>query len=72
MMILDVCFILEILSVNYHSKILTDYDENDPVFDQQGRLHVIQYVKRDMLMLKNQIPMMVLYILTEVEISTTR
>ncbi|GAU14466.1 hypothetical protein TSUD_250060 [Trifolium subterraneum] len=65
MMILDGCFILEILRAN--DGILDDYAENDPVFGEHGKFYVLPYIKRDMLMLENQIPMMVLYILIKVE-----
>ncbi|GAU14465.1 hypothetical protein TSUD_250050 [Trifolium subterraneum] len=68
MMILDGCFILEILRVNDDESSVDDYDENDLVFGTHGTLHVLPYVKRDMLMLENQIPMKVLHILTKVEI----
>ncbi|XP_045830978.1 UPF0481 protein At3g47200-like [Trifolium pratense] len=67
MMILDGCFILEILRVNDPEISVVDYDENDIVFGKHGKVHVLPYVKRDMLMLENQIPMKVLHILTKVE-----
>ncbi|RHN57371.1 hypothetical protein MtrunA17_Chr5g0439641 [Medicago truncatula] len=67
MMILDGCFILEILKVNYESEILVDYDKNDHVFGEHGKLHLTPYIKRDMLILENQIPMTVLHILTKFE-----
>ncbi|KAL5101659.1 hypothetical protein RYX36_005986 [Vicia faba] len=55
MMILDGCFILEILRTN--DCIVDDYAENDPVFGEHGKFYVLSYIKRDMLMLENQIPM---------------
>ncbi|RDX61017.1 UPF0481 protein, partial [Mucuna pruriens] len=66
MMILDGCFMLEILRAN------DDYDDNDPVFGEHGKLYVVPYIKRDMLMLENQLPLMVPRILIEVENDTTQ
>lgn len=68
MMILDGCFILEILRAN--DCVPDDYDENDPVFGEHGKFYVMPYIKRDMLMLENQLPMIVLHTLIEVEIGT--
>jgi hypothetical protein len=65
MMILDGCFILEILRAN--DCVLDDYAENDPVFGEHGKFYVLPYIKRDMLMLENQIPMLVLRTLIQVE-----
>jgi len=67
MMILDGCFILEILRVNIDSEISYDYDENDFVFGKHGKLHLMPYIKRDILMLENQIPLKVLHTLIQVE-----
>ncbi|KAK9934210.1 hypothetical protein M0R45_021362 [Rubus argutus] len=65
MMILDGCFMLEILRSASH--VLDDYAPNDPIFSNHGRLHVVPYIKRDMLMLENQLPMLVLETLVAVE-----
>ncbi|XP_054817486.1 UPF0481 protein At3g47200-like [Prosopis cineraria] len=67
MMILDGCFMLEVLrfAACYHAA--GDYADNDPIFSCHGRLYVTPYIKRDMLMLENQIPMMVLDKLVEFE-----
>ncbi|XP_058746666.1 UPF0481 protein At3g47200-like [Vicia villosa] len=65
MMILDGCFILEILKTNDCA--LDDYAENDPVFGEHGKFHALPYIKRDMLMLENQIPMTVLHTLIQLE-----
>ncbi|KAK2431241.1 putative transmembrane protein [Trifolium repens] len=66
MMILDGCFILEILRVNDPEILVNEYDENDFVFGKHGKLHVMPYVSLDMLLLENQIPIKVLHILSEV------
>ncbi|EYU23678.1 hypothetical protein MIMGU_mgv1a006652mg [Erythranthe guttata] len=79
MMILDGCFILEILrttdsaththhSTQTHDQTTSsnatnhseDYASNDPIFSTHGKLYIVPYLKRDMLMLENQIPMLVL------------
>jgi hypothetical protein len=55
MMILDGCFILEIAR-----ECKGDYDDNDPIFGYTGNHNMLPYILRDMLILENQIPMMVL------------
>ncbi|XP_061992636.1 UPF0481 protein At3g47200-like [Rosa rugosa] len=65
LMILDGCFMLEIMRSAAH--VLGDYAPNDPIFGEHGRLHVVPYIKRDMLMLENQLPMLVLEKLVAVE-----
>ncbi|XP_061995039.1 UPF0481 protein At3g47200-like [Rosa rugosa] len=65
LMILDGCFMLEILRTAAH--VLDDYAPNDPIFGNHGRLHVVPYINRDMLMLENQLPMLVLEKLVAVE-----
>ncbi|XP_059655081.1 UPF0481 protein At3g47200-like [Cornus florida] len=73
LMILDGCFMLEILRAaatlrmadndpifSYvHGKV-ADYADNDPIFSAHGDLYIMPYIKRDMLMLENQLPMLVL------------
>ncbi|XP_065853466.1 UPF0481 protein At3g47200-like [Euphorbia lathyris] len=65
MMILDGCFMIEILRVA--TDVLDDYDANDPVFSNHGKLYIMPYVMRDMLMLQNQLPMLLLDRLLAVE-----
>ncbi|KAM2541656.1 hypothetical protein TB2_021195 [Malus domestica] len=65
LMILDGCFMLEVLRVASH--LLDDYAPNDPVFSNHGKLHTMPYIKRDMLMLENQLPILVLDKLVAVE-----
>ncbi|XP_028801345.1 UPF0481 protein At3g47200-like [Neltuma alba] len=68
MMIVDGCFMLEVLrSADRDNNNGGDYADNDPVFSGHGKLYVMPYIKRDMLMLENQIPMTVLEILMEFE-----
>ncbi|CAL5190330.1 unnamed protein product [Lathyrus oleraceus] len=68
MMILDGWFILEILRAN--DCVVDDYAENDPVFGEHGKFYVLPYIKRDMLMLENQIPTTVLHTLIQLETRT--
>lgn len=70
MMILDGCFMLEILRVatnsdadNLGDDVADDYASNDPIFSNHGKLYIMPYLKRDMLMLENQLPMLLLYTL---------
>lgn len=56
LMILDGCFMLEILRGS-----TIDYASNDPIFSKHGKiLYIMPLIKRDMLMLENQLPMRVL------------
>ncbi|KAF7848728.1 hypothetical protein BT93_L1616 [Corymbia citriodora subsp. variegata] len=65
LMITDGCFLLEILRTTIEEKL--DYAVNDPIFSSHGKLHIMPYIKRDMLMLENQLPMLVLDRLVAVE-----
>ncbi|KAK4276015.1 hypothetical protein QN277_019016 [Acacia crassicarpa] len=68
MLIIDGCFMLEMMRfADCEENNGGDYAENDPIFSCHGRLYIIPYIKRDMLMLENQIPMMVLEKLIEFE-----
>ncbi|EEF50157.1 UPF0481 protein At3g47200 [Ricinus communis] len=66
LMILDGCFLLEILRIATDQS-LDDYAPNDPVFSNHGKLYIMPYIMRDMLMLQNQLPMLVLDKLVAVE-----
>ncbi|KAF7815360.1 UPF0481 protein [Senna tora] len=73
MMILDGCFMLEVLRIgDCRVDYFADYADNDPIFSDHGRLYVMPYIKRDMLMLENQLPMIVLDKLIEFEGRNTR
>ncbi|VFQ81026.1 unnamed protein product [Cuscuta campestris] len=66
-MIVDGCFLLEILRTAaisaYYGLGKDDYAPWDPVFSDHGRLYLIPHLKRDMLLLQNQLPMLLLYTL---------
>ncbi|KAL1565393.1 UPF0481 protein [Salvia divinorum] len=47
--------------------VVRDYAENDPIFSNHGKLYIVPYLKRDMLMLENQLPMLVLEKLVAVQ-----
>ncbi|PRQ39724.1 hypothetical protein RchiOBHm_Chr4g0428331 [Rosa chinensis] len=49
------------------SHILDDYAPTDPIFSKHWKFHVMPFIKRDMLMLENQLPMLVLVKLVTVE-----
>uniref|UniRef100_A0A1D1XSY3 UPF0481 protein At3g47200 n=1 Tax=Anthurium amnicola TaxID=1678845 RepID=A0A1D1XSY3_9ARAE len=83
LMIMDGCFMLEIMrftldsttaaapaaaggTTNAESK-YKDYGSNDPIFSSHGVLNVVPYIQRDMLMLENQLPLLVLDKLVAVE-----
>lgn len=65
LMILDGCFMLEILRTA--TQTLDDYASNDPIFSNHGKLYFMPYIMRDMLMLENQLPMLVLEKLVDAE-----
>ncbi|KAI6670690.1 hypothetical protein NL676_005575 [Syzygium grande] len=65
LMIPDGCFMLEFL--RSAPETLNDYASNDPIFSKRGKLNIMSYIKRDMLMLENQLPMLVLDRLVAVE-----
>ncbi|KAA8529952.1 hypothetical protein F0562_034444 [Nyssa sinensis] len=65
LMIVDGCFMLEVLRTA--TQTLDDYAENDPIFSHHGKLYFMPYLKRDMLMLENQLPMQVLDRLIAIE-----
>ncbi|KAJ6808551.1 uncharacterized protein M6B38_303055 [Iris pallida] len=65
MMIMDGCFMLEILRIGTGRP--SDYAFNDPIFSTHGMLYTVPYIKRDMLMIENQVPLLVLERLVSVE-----
>ncbi|XP_078149715.1 UPF0481 protein At3g47200-like [Carex rostrata] len=62
MMLLDGCFMIEVLRINERSN---DYATNDPVFSSRMNPLRKPYIKRDMLLLENQLPLLVLKALLE-------
>ncbi|OWM76304.1 UPF0481 protein At3g47200-like [Punica granatum] len=67
-MILDGCFMLEILRTGTDT--VNDYAPDDPIFSKHGEINIMPYIQRDMLMLENQLPMLVLEKLLAVENET--
>ncbi|KAL1216340.1 hypothetical protein V5N11_006380 [Cardamine amara subsp. amara] len=67
MMVFDGCFVLELLRGAYEGFSKLGYDRNDPVFAMRGLTHSI---RRDMLMLENQLPLFVLNRLLELQLGT--
>ncbi|XP_030518405.2 UPF0481 protein At3g47200-like [Rhodamnia argentea] len=79
LMIRDGCFMLEIMRIavaveeekNNHAPsdpfFSNDYAPNDPIFSTHRLAYMTPYIKRDMLMLENQLPMLVLERLVAVE-----
>ena len=57
MMIVDGCFLLEVMRAAGLAGRNTggDYAPNDPIFSHHGVLYVVPYIRRDMLMLENQL-----------------
>ncbi|RZS26923.1 hypothetical protein BHM03_00060344 [Ensete ventricosum] len=67
LMILDGCFMLEIMRVAAGAS--SDYAFNDPIFSSHGMLYTVPYIKRDMMMIENQLPLLALDRLVSVETS---
>ncbi|KAI6670704.1 hypothetical protein NL676_005589 [Syzygium grande] len=65
LMITDGCFMLEIL--RFATYRVSDYGPNDPIFSNYGMVYIMQHIRRDMLVLENQLPMQVLDQLVAVE-----
>ncbi|KAI3944751.1 hypothetical protein MKW92_003749 [Papaver armeniacum] len=70
LMMLDGCFMLEILRTA--TRIIDDYASNDPIFSYHCKLNLMPYIRRDMLLLQNQLPMLVLDTLLDVEAREAR
>ncbi|GKV47181.1 hypothetical protein SLEP1_g54100 [Rubroshorea leprosula] len=70
LMIVDGCFMLEILRFVAHN--LDDYADNDPIFSYHGKLYIMPFIKRDMLMLENQLPMLLLEKLVTIDLNKTK
>jgi hypothetical protein len=60
-MVVDGCFLLEILKGVASITVPDDYAHNDPVFSYCGILSLWLCIRSDMLMIENQLPMLVLY-----------
>ncbi|XP_030524417.2 UPF0481 protein At3g47200-like [Rhodamnia argentea] len=65
LMITDGCFMLEIMRTTVGEK--RDYAPKNPIFNIYSRKYRTRDIRRDMLMLENQLPMLVLYRLFAVE-----
>jgi hypothetical protein len=63
MLIVDGCFLLEAIRVAKDVGVgggSDGYASSDPVFSRHGVLYVMPFIRRDMLMLENQLPLLVL------------
>ncbi|KAK3120360.1 hypothetical protein QOZ80_9AG0686320 [Eleusine coracana subsp. coracana] len=69
MMIVDGCFVLEVIRASGPGgrSAAADYAPNDPIFSRHGVLYMVPYIRRDMLMLENQLPLLLLAKLVAVE-----
>ncbi|CAL9205516.1 unnamed protein product [Musa hybrid cultivar] len=67
LVILDGCFMLEIMRVKTQKSSDHGYAYDDPVFSESGIHHNVPYIKRDMMMIENQLPLLVLDQLVLVE-----
>nr|XP_010908768.2 UPF0481 protein At3g47200 [Elaeis guineensis] len=67
LMILDGCFMLEVMRMKDEKHRKRRYAAHDPVFSSYGVNHRLPYIMRDMLVMENQLPLLVLKKLLEVE-----
>ncbi|XAR60994.1 hypothetical protein NMG60_11034561 [Bertholletia excelsa] len=61
LMLVDGCFMLEILGVASELGLEYGYSDEDPVFGHHGKLNIFPLIRRDMLLMENQLPMLVLF-----------
>uniref|UniRef100_A0A0D9XZB5 Uncharacterized protein n=1 Tax=Leersia perrieri TaxID=77586 RepID=A0A0D9XZB5_9ORYZ len=66
MMVTDGCFLLEVMRTATGWEV-NDYADDDPVFSSHGLLYTVPYIRRDMIMIENQLPLLVLEKLVAVE-----
>ncbi|XP_040385796.1 UPF0481 protein At3g47200-like [Oryza brachyantha] len=72
-MVTDGCFLLEMMRTakrgggGMPDEASSVYAPNDPVFGRHGALYVVPYVRRDMLIVENQLPLLLLHKLVAVE-----
>lgn len=73
LMITDGCFALEVMLAETRSAAeeQSDYDSHDPVFGADRKNYVIPDLKRDMLLIENQLPLLALSTLADMEGSGT-
>jgi hypothetical protein len=66
LMVTDGCFLLEVMRTASGWDV-NDYAPNDPVFSTHGLLYTVPYIRRDMIIIENQLPLLVLHKLLAVE-----
>ncbi|KAM0831573.1 hypothetical protein ACQ4PT_065437 [Festuca glaucescens] len=66
LMVTDGCFLLEVMRTASGWEV-NDYAPNDPVFSSHGLLYTVPYIRRDMIIIENQLPLLVLDKLLAVE-----
>ncbi|XP_058092798.1 uncharacterized protein LOC131239214 [Magnolia sinica] len=66
LMILDGCFVIEIFR-NINPKFSDEYAYNDPIFSKHAMFCKLPRIKRDMLMIENQLPLLLLKTLVAFE-----
>ena len=66
LMVTDGCFLLEVMRTASGWEV-NDYAPNDPVFSTHGLLYTVPYIRRDMIIIENQLPLLVLDKLLAVE-----
>ncbi|KAK3409625.1 hypothetical protein EUGRSUZ_J01732 [Eucalyptus grandis] len=67
LMITDGCFMLEIMRTKIEGNPTPNHAQNEPIFSTHWLRYIRPYIRRDMLLLENQLPMLVLYELVAIE-----
>ncbi|KAH0453425.1 hypothetical protein IEQ34_017749 [Dendrobium chrysotoxum] len=68
-MIVDGCFALEIMLADkrFAAGEQSEYDAHDPIFGVERMIYVVPHLKRDMLLLENQLPLLALSTLAAID-----
>ncbi|CAL4992339.1 unnamed protein product [Urochloa decumbens] len=68
MLVTDGCFVLELMRIATRGRReIQEYAPDDPLFSRHGILYMVPYIRSDMLLIENQLPLLVLHKLVEIE-----
>ncbi|RCV38439.1 hypothetical protein SETIT_8G142400v2 [Setaria italica] len=71
MMVVDGCFLLEMVKGVSRGEAPRDYAPNDPVFSKHGMIYLWGGIQADMLAIENQLPLLALYTIEQIWHDTT-
>lgn len=70
LMVTDGCFLLELLGMmigGIEGNLPEDYPPTDPIFSNHGNLHLWDTLERDMLVMENQLPLLLLHTIVAIQ-----